>query len=69
MANTPLKRLRVEDPLWAAFGDACEAVGTDRTKAVVGFMRRFVDAMSPRSAEVITHPEDPHSRNDSTPSA
>jgi len=50
MANTPLKRIRVDDQLWTRFGLAAEAIGTDRTKVIVGFMRAFVDAMDPRRA-------------------
>lgn len=52
MGVTPLKRIRVDDDLWAAFGDATEAMGTDRTKVLVAFMRRYVEAMDPgRSAD------------------
>jgi hypothetical protein len=44
---TPLKRIRVDDGLWNAFGDAAEAMGSDRTKLLVAFMRRYVAATSP----------------------
>lgn len=47
MASTPLRNLRVDDDLWTAFGEAAAAVGTTRTEALVGFMRRFTAAMSP----------------------
>ena len=51
MAVTPLKRIRVDDGLWDQFGEASEALGSDRTKVLVAFMRRFVAALSPiRSA-------------------
>lgn len=60
---TPLKRLRVNDELWDAFGDACTAVGTDRSKALVGFMRRVVTAMDAgqlvRSADPAPGPDAP----------
>lgn len=46
MANTPLKRIRVDDDLWDAFGDATLAMGTDRSKALVAFMRRYVAALA-----------------------
>lgn len=51
MAVTPLKRIRVDEGLWSDFGDAAEALGLDRTKVLVAFMRRIVDAMAVRSAE------------------
>ncbi|MES2211476.1 MAG: hypothetical protein V4515_15030 [Chloroflexota bacterium] len=46
MANTPLKRIRVDEDLWDDFGQATNAVGSDRTKTLVGFMRRYVAAMA-----------------------
>lgn len=45
MAVTPLKRIRVEDDLWEAFGEAATAFSTDRTKLLVGFMRRLVASL------------------------
>lgn len=47
MANTPLKRIRVDDALWDQFGDAVTALGLDRTKVLVAFMNRLVGAMAP----------------------
>lgn len=44
---TPLKRIRVDDNLWDRFGDTAAALGSDRTKVLVAFMRSFVTAMSP----------------------
>jgi len=46
MAETPLKRLRVDEHLWRDFGGAVAALGLDRTKVLVAFMHRFVDAMA-----------------------
>ena len=61
MAVTPLKRLRVDETLWENFGDAAEALGLDRTKVLVAFMHRFVDAMAVRSASPDHAAERPHS--------
>lgn len=44
MTNTPLKRIRVDDDLWHQFGEVAENIGTDRTKILVAFMRRYVNA-------------------------
>lgn len=46
MASTPLKRIRVDDDLWKDFGEAAAAMGADRTKLLVAFMRRYVAAVS-----------------------
>jgi hypothetical protein len=48
MATTPTRPIRVDLDLWDDFGDAARAIGSDRTKVLVGFMRRFVDAMDAR---------------------
>ncbi len=50
MANTPLRRIRVGEPLWRDFGEATDAMGTDRTKALVAFMKRYVAATSPNQS-------------------
>lgn len=44
MATMP-HPIRVDQQLWDEFGEAARAIGSDRTKVLVGFMRRFVDAM------------------------
>ncbi len=49
VAITPLKRIRVDGDLWDAFGAAAAAMGSDRTKLLVAFMRRYVAATSPES--------------------
>ncbi len=41
-----VRQVRVDLDLWNAFGDAAEAVGTDRSKLLVAFMRRYVAAMA-----------------------
>jgi hypothetical protein len=41
-----VRQVRVDLDLWNAFGDAAEAAGTDRSKLLVAFMRRYVAAMS-----------------------
>ena len=61
MAATPLKRLRVDEELWRNFGEASEVLGLDRTKVLVAFMHRFVDAMAVRSAEGDHAATPPHS--------
>lgn len=63
MANTPLKRIRVDDDLWEDFGLATEALGLDRTKALVAFMRRFVTAMSVDRQPLARGPWPPVSRS------
>ena len=47
MANTPLKNIRVDDDLWEQFRATAEAIGSNRTRVLVAFMRSFVAAMSP----------------------
>ena len=44
-AATP-RQIRVTDDLWRAFDDATFAMGTDRSKALNAFMRRYVAAVS-----------------------
>lgn len=61
MAVTPLRRLRVDEHLWKDFGDAAAALDLDRTKVLIAFMRRFVDAMAVRSDEGDHAPGQPHS--------
>lgn len=51
MATTPTRPIRVDPALWEAFGEVTEAMGTDRTKVLVAFMRRFVDAWATQTAE------------------
>lgn len=40
--KTPIRTLRVPDELWDAYGEVCEAEGTDRTKDIRGYMERRV---------------------------
>lgn len=62
MATPKPRQIRVPDDLWEAFDEATFAMGTDRSKALVAFMRRYVAAMAVnRSAEAITDPEPGHS--------
>lgn len=52
------KRVRqvwVDLDLWNAFGDAAEAAGTDRSKLLVAFMRRYVAAMAVNRTEDQDH--------------
>ncbi len=46
MATPKPRQIRVPDDLWEAFDEATFAMGTDRSKALVAFMRRYVAAMS-----------------------
>jgi hypothetical protein len=59
MANTPLKRIRVEDALWEEFGAATEALGSNRTQVLVGFMRRYVSAASVNQSASVVQEGDP----------
>jgi hypothetical protein len=43
-----VRQVRVDMDLWKTFGEAAEAAGTDRSKLLVAFMRRYVAAMSVR---------------------
>jgi len=45
--RTPMRTIRIDDQLWDEFGAAADALGTDRTKVLVGFIRRLVAAMDP----------------------
>jgi len=57
-----VRQVRVDLDLWNAFGDAAEAAGTDRSKLLVAFMRRYVAAMSvSRSADSDLSPDAAHS--------
>jgi len=59
---TPTRPIRVDPTLWNAFGEATAAIGSDRTKVLIGFMRRFVAAMDiSRTADPITDGDAPHS--------
>ncbi len=52
MATATPRQIRVPDDLWQAFDEATFAMGTDRSKALVAFMRRYVAAVSiPRTAD------------------
>lgn len=51
MAVTPLHKFRAPMRLWREFGDACEAQGTDRSKALVAYMRRYVAAWKGRQGK------------------
>ncbi len=46
MATAQPRQIRVPDDLWAAFDEATFAMGTDRSKALVAFMRRYVAAVT-----------------------
>ncbi|SMD24230.1 hypothetical protein SAMN05660733_07685 [Lentzea albidocapillata] len=36
--KTPVRPIRVEDDLWAEFGEACGEIGHDRSSALRAFM-------------------------------
>lgn len=46
MATAQPRQIRVTDDLWHAFDEATFAMGTDRSKALNAFMRRYVAAMA-----------------------
>jgi hypothetical protein len=55
MSKTPTRPIRVDLNLWDEFGRITTAMGTDRTKVLVAFMRRFVETMTPtRSSDTAT---------------
>lgn len=39
--ETPLQRIRVDEPLWKDFGAASTSVGSDRSKVIRQFMEWF----------------------------
>ena len=45
MAETPVRKIRVADDLWVDFGEAARDIGSNRTRVLVAFMRRYVRAM------------------------
>jgi len=46
MATPKPRQIRVSDDLWEAFDEATFAMGTDRSKALVAYMRRYVAAVA-----------------------
>jgi len=59
MATPKPRQIRVPDELWEAFDEATFAMGTDRSKALVAFMRRYVSAVSipqTEDGDQATHP-------------
>lgn len=62
MAKTPLQNIRVPEALWRDFGLAAASMGSDRTKLLVAFMRRYVLATAvTRTAEGDHVEVQPHS--------
>ncbi len=62
MATAQPRQIRVPDDLWEAFDEATFAMGTDRSKALVAFMRRYVAAVSiPRTDDTDQAGEPGHS--------
>lgn len=51
MAKTPPHPIRVDEDLWKAFGEAAKAMGSDRTKTLIAFMRRYVAATAPTQTD------------------
>lgn len=42
MANTPNRVIRVEAPLWDAYGQVCEAKGVKRSDDLRAYMQRAI---------------------------
>jgi hypothetical protein len=67
MANTPNRVIRVEAPLWEAFGQVCDAEGVNKSDDLRAYMQRRIRAFTRTGGRITIDTGNQAAHDDGTP--